>query len=85
MAIPAKPKKSLEPAASLKATGASAAEAATAIQALDATANDIETPSSVRSQCVYLRDELLSMATPSAVAKRETVVGAAAAFASANV
>jgi hypothetical protein len=44
MAIPAKPKKWLEPVASLKGTGASAAEASTAIQGLDATANDSRMP-----------------------------------------
>ena len=55
MAIPAKPKKFLEPVASLKGAGASAAEASTAIQALDATANDIETPPSVRSRPVLQR------------------------------
>ena len=44
MAIPAKPKEWLEPVASLKGTGASAAEASTAIQGLDATANDSRMP-----------------------------------------
>ena len=73
MAIPAKPKKSLEPVATLRGTGATAAEAATATQALDATANDIECPNSIRGQLVFSRRALqaaASWATPRPAKKR---------------
>ena len=84
MAIPAKPKKWLEPVTSLKGTGASAAEASTAIQALSAVADDPETPNSVRSQCVFDRRALQAAAARGDTQAREEAI-AAAALAVANV
>ena len=77
--------KILEPVASLKGTGASAAEASTAIQALDATANDIECPNSVRSQCVFDRRALQAAAASGNTQAREEAMSAATALAQANV
>ena len=85
MAIPAKPKKYLEPVASLKGTGATAAEASPATQGLDATANDTETPNGVRSQCVFYRRALQTAASTGNAQAREEAMAGAVALATANV
>ena len=85
MAIPARPKKSLEPAATLKVVGASSAEASTAIAALGATADDVECPNDVRSKAVFYRRALQNAVNNGSARDREEAVAAASALAQANV
>ena len=85
MAIPAKPKKSLEPAATLRPIGATAAEASTAIQALGATADDSECPNSLRGLLVFYRRALQTAVSTGNAQAREEAVAAASELATANV
>ena len=85
MALTAKCKKELEPAATLRGTGATAAEAATAIQALSATADDSECPNSLRGLLVFYRRALQTATNRGDTQAREEAMAAATAMAQANV
>jgi hypothetical protein len=84
LSIPNKPKRFLEQVLTAKTGGVSAAEAGGAVNSLSAVADDVETPNSVRSQCVFYRRALMDANNANSAANRESAMQSVVALAREN-